>query len=156
MLDPCSKLARLAAKGTPLAPGTSPAHFTLRRNVASRQGSVLALGESANLDFNRYTGCAPNLTRFGCTFSAPFAGAFLPDPTREHWVDIISAAPPFKYCRRIPLGSAEAPRRRIQVLQCYYPSCTPTSMSGTPSRTSSSLHTSSPSRLPRSAPTDRL
>ena len=113
MLDPCSKLARLAAKGTPLAPGTSPAHFTLRRNVASRQGSVLALGESANLDFNRYTGCAPNLTRFGCTFSAPFAGAFLPDPTREHWVDIISAAPPFKYCRKIPLGSAEAPRRRI-------------------------------------------
>ena len=111
-LTPEKLRERLAA----LRPVPPSAHFTLRRRLAPRRGSVLALGHRANLDVNRFR-CPSHLALIGCTgptYEAPFLGAFQPEPdASREWIDVIPAAPPFKYCRHIGSGSAEAPSKRI-------------------------------------------
>ena len=95
----------------PRAP--TAANFTLRRRIVPRRGSVLALGERANLDVNTFN-CPKHLSIAGCDgppYDAPFLGAFLPG--RDEWSDTISAAPPFKYCRDIRAANADARSKRI-------------------------------------------
>ena len=111
-LTPEKLRERLAA----LQPMPPTAYFTLRRRLAARRGSVLALGHRANLDVNRFR-CPSHLALIGCTgptYDAPFLGAFQPEPdASREWIDVIPAAPPFKYCRHMGSGLAEAPSKRI-------------------------------------------
>ena len=99
-----------------LPPAPNAAHFILRRRLAPRRGSVLALGDRANLDRNRFD-CPTQRALVGCStalYEAPFLGAFIPhENASSEWVDAIPAAPPFKYCRRTASGVADQPSKRI-------------------------------------------
>ena len=97
------------------------AHMLLRRRLAPLRDSELRLGDRANLDVNR-NDCPPLREVAGCdgaAFARPFLGAFRPGG--DEWVDRISAAPPFKYCRQLMAGTAELPIRRVPGIAVLMP-----------------------------------
>ena len=113
--------AQLLAQLQRRAAAPATAYYTFRRRLRALRGADLRLGERANLDVNHFD-CPAKLLLSGCSppdAAHPFLGAFM--PSADEWADRISAAPPFKYCRRLRDGAPKEPITRFRGVTVLLP-----------------------------------